>query len=90
MERSQWSLANEEYWTDGGCTFFPDSLPIFGWDWTDCCIAHDFNAGDWYLFTCIIDHTSYWIIPVVGICIGLMALGRPIYQIWLKKQGHKV
>lgn len=68
-----------------GCTGFQwleQFFPIHA-----CCAVHDMGGTDGTLLDCLLQATPGWAWPIVGLCVTLMLLFRPIYR--LVKVGAK-
>ena len=66
---------------DGRCTGFPNGIPWFNWDWSDCCVIHDLGGSDGTLIDCVAAATPGLPIVFVISAVGLMALYRPAYNV---------
>lgn len=64
-----------------GCTGFPDH--VAGLDLTQCCSIHDDGGRDGALIDCLIDlnpTSGVWGFVVI-VCVLLMYIGRPVYNL---------
>lgn len=62
---------------DMQCTWWPDEW--FGQSITHCCIQHDLGGSDLDLARCVYE-TNPWLLPVAGLMLVGVILGRPIYR----------
>lgn len=70
--------------TYDGCTGFQWLEPFFAI--RTCCDVHDFGGSDGTLLDCLLNATPHWAWPVVGLCVTIMLLLRPIYRL-VKSKG---
>lgn len=66
-----------------GCTGFT----IFEWFFPirACCEIHDNGGTDGQLLDCLMSVTPEWTWPLVGLCVVLMLLFRPVYRLFKDK-----
>ena len=71
-----------------GCTGFW----LFQLIWpsiTECCTVHDMGGSDGVLFDCLVAALPWYLWIFVPLCIGVMGLCRPVYNMikrrYLKK-----
>lgn len=61
-----------------GCTGFQWAEWLF--PIRACCDVHDLGGSDGTLLDCLLANTPEWAWPIVGLCVALMLLVRPIYR----------
>lgn len=66
-----------------GCTGFQWLEPFFAI--RACCDAHDMGGSDGQLLDCLMNNTPHWAWPLVGLCVTLMLLFRPILRLFQPK-----
>lgn len=67
-----------------GCTgfqWFEQFFPIRA-----CCDVHDMGGSDGTLLDCLLNNTPQWSWAIVGFCVAVMLLLRPIYRL-VKSKG---
>lgn len=70
-----------------GCTGFQWAEWLFP-DITPCCSAHDLlGTTDGQLLDCLMNATPEWSWALVGFCVALMILLRPLYRL-IKPKGN--
>lgn len=50
-----------------------------------CCEAHDVGGTDGALLDCLMAATPEWAWPVVGLCVAVMILFRPVLRLFRSK-----
>ena len=50
-----------------------------------CCDVHDRGGSDGTLLDCLMTATPEWAWPLVGLCVAIMILLRPIYRLFKPK-----
>lgn len=62
-----------------GCTGFW----VFEWFFhiSACCSVHDAGGTDGTLLDCLMQNTPHWAWPVVALCVAVMVLFRPVYNL---------
>lgn len=74
----------------------PGALPVgdgcTGFQWVErlfpvrqCCEIHDLGGSDGQLLDCLLGVTPEWTWPVVGACVAMMLLFRPLYRLFKNK-----
>ncbi len=66
-----------------GCTGFQWAEWLF--TVRACCDVHDFGGSDGTLLDCLLANTPEWTWPLVGLCVVLMLLFRPLYRLFKPK-----
>lgn len=59
----------------------------------DCCVVHDAGGTDGMLLDCLMAATPGWAWPLVGLCVLVMIVCRPLYRLikpWLNPLVLKV
>lgn len=66
-----------------GCTGFQWLEPFFAI--RACCEVHDMGGSDGTLLDCLLTNTPHWAWSLVGLCVTLMLLFRPILRLFRPK-----
>ena len=66
-----------------GCTGFQWLEPFFAI--RTCCDVHDLGGTDGQLLDCLLQNTPEWSWALIGLCVALMLLLRPLYHLIKRK-----